>query len=424
MKFPINPLLYLGIVGLAGGGAMQFLETYKVIKSPQQPRIEAANAKLTELVDAGMAKKVVAKGPDYSDKRQWEHFKTANLIGKEPPPPPEVTKVEDKEPEVVEKPLTPLEEICSIAGLLYRGGNSRVVVRYLPDSGVQPPAEIVEAQRNASAAAAAPRSNLPQRGSADRIVRNSNRGSNRKSNRNPPPAARGMPTGAGSAIEGWVHIIKLEDTLWPPFENIRLARVDESGDYAEFVRKDKDGVEGDPEKFFPDTLGISQELLRQLAELEDAAGVAGGGDAKLRTAQRGDGSGRSEASRSGQNNRQRVWQAGKETRRVGNDYHIGTVDWNSWGKDPGAILNHEIGTRSYSKGGVTGVQVTKVSSRMANYGVNGGDVIVAVNGQSVGSKAEAIRVGKQLHKRGVRNLEVTMLSRGRRVNRNYVLPEN
>ena len=57
------------------------------------------------------------------------------------------------------------------------------------------------------------------------------------------------------------------------------------------------------------------------------------------------------------------------------------------------------------------------------FGVQVGDLILAVNGQSVSTKAQAVTVGKKLYRRGVRRFTVTLLSNGQEIERIYQAPD-
>ncbi len=388
MKFPTNQLLYVAILGLLGGSGWQFWVTWKErrAQSPTQRR-ELVRSVVTKSMARAEERKPEAKGPPYDQRQFWESFKLANLTGKVPPPPKDPReKVEKEEEQPVDK--TPIADICTIVCLVFEEGESRAVVRYTPTSNIEPPAELVKARETASAMPA-PRNvpkNRPRKGKAK---------------------ARPAPMPRNPSLEGgWTHILDLEDRLWPPFAHIRLVRVDDNAEFAEFVRSEEGGKEGEPEKLFRDELGLSQEISEVLyeAKLADRRKPA---EQKLAPLAQGP----------------FQWIEGEKTRRIKGDYHIGRVDWDAWNKDSNRIFSREIGTRTYSRRGVSGVQITKASERFKQFGVVDGDVIIAINGQPVKSKGEAIKIGKQLYKRGVRRFEATFLSRGRQVTRTVVAPE-
>lgn len=399
MKLPINQILYLTIVGLFGLSGWQFYETLDKQRSDDvNARQARANKTTSERFQAGRDSKQVAKGPEYGKPAVWTPFKHANLIGKEPPPPEVEVDTGPKEPPPsVAKVETPLEDICEIVMLVYDGERSRAVIRYLPDAEIEVPEEILEIQRAKEGFGA---------GGAPPPTSTFNRPRNNRAA--PKPAA--MPVAA--PMEGYIHQLKLDDKLWAPFSHIRLGRIDDYAEFAAFVRT-VDGEEREAEKLFRDELELGQELQAKFDALRRREG---GSEASGDPADPGD-------ERSPIMPGENPWRGGPSGQRVGDQFHIGENDWREFQSDPNRIHTREIGTRSYSGGSIKGVQITKVSPRFQQMGLNNGDVIIAVNGQSVTSKAQAIDVGKKLYKRGQRTFEVTLLSQGREVTRTVVAPD-
>jgi hypothetical protein len=74
--------------------------------------------------------------------------------------------------------------------------------------------------------------------------------------------------------------------------------------------------------------------------------------------------------------------------------------------------------------GQRGLQVMNVSTEIQQrFGVQQGELILAVNGTPVTTKAQAVNTGKKMYNRGVRRFVVTFLSNGREIERTYQAPD-
>ncbi|MCA8942149.1 MAG: hypothetical protein KDB80_06270 [Planctomycetes bacterium] len=398
MKLPINQLLYVAIAGLLGGSAWQFYETWKEIRkedarAEQRQREASDTCKLR--LEKGRSLNVVSKGPNYAENQPWDHFKDANLIGKLPPPPPKpIDPEEQKKPE--KPPETPLEDICAIVCLVFQEDQSMAILRYQETSNVEPPEEILEAFSPPDTVTPTPRTNNKNRRNAGKV-------------KTARPIARAMPT---TRVGGFVQTLRLEDNLWPPYDHIKLVAIDGYAEFAEFSRTAEDGSESAPERLYRDELGLSQAVMERLHEEGYTRG------SKPRSVNPETSPEEIPEGLFG------IWAGGDDTKRINGDFHIGRREWKDWNEDSNRIFNRELQTKSYSgRNGVSGVQITKVSERFQQFGVQAGDVIVSVNGEPVRSKAQAITVGKRLYKRGVRTFNVVFLSRGAEVTRTYVAPD-
>ena len=172
--------------------------------------------------------------------------------------------------------------------------------------------------------------------------------------------------------------------------------------------------EWEREELFPDALGLSQEVMAKLraAQLLDDRNAAGAGAA--------------DGSDSGGPVQSSGWQAMDTTTEVApNRFNIGTEDRELLSRDPNRVFGRDVGTATWrsTTGNMSGVKITNLAPGYERYGVQRGDIILAINGEPVSSKGEAIKIGKQLYKRGVRSFEIEFLSNGRRVSRTYVAPD-
>jgi hypothetical protein len=394
MKLPINLFLWVGSLGLLGGSGWHF---YSALRQPPGPSQDDVTKQVQGLVDKGKGKQVVVQGPDYSTRQPWERFKTANLIGKITVTTPDPTPVQPVNQVEQAPPQKPLEEIFAIVCLVAEGEKSRAIIRYVPSANVEPPPESIPPPAgplDLAAAAHAAKAATPK-------------APNAPGSKAAPP----MPVAPPSSTPGaWVHHLQLEDHLWKPYEHIRFVRVEPDASAAWFQREEpgKDKSEWKEEKLIPDELGLSQEVLEALR--------AGGIVTSTSDKPVGD--------QPASPVEPTTWQTTETTRKVGrSEWHIGTQDRDVFRGNPERIFNEDVATSSYSSGHVKGVQITRMAPRFQSYGIVEGDVVVSINGRAVTSKTQAFSVGKDLYKRGVRTFEVEFLSRGRRIVRTYVAPD-
>lgn len=389
-RFPINFLLYVTSAALALLCAWTF---YLTMKRDQGMSQQDVWEKSEQLSTAGRAQTPDDKRDDYSDATQawWKTFQVANFIGK-PPPEPEGPAVQ-----VVQAPPTPVdftvESILDVVFIVYGSDEfSRCAVRYKADADVRPPED---EQPGAQPGYAGPRDVTPAPNAA-----------------RPARGAQQTPTPMPAAFpdDRPMQILKVGEPLWPPYEHIVLARVDETANAVYFSRMDGD-QEGEEEKIYRNELGLAQSVLEALAGGQPDAGrprqVA---EEALPPQARGQ------------------WVDVEETKAVKpGQWHISRKDNDYLRDNAQEVFSSEVGLRSYvsSGGNVRGIQVMHVSPRLAQFGVQKGDVILELNGTPVKSKAEALRVGKQQHKQGVRTFRAKILSKwGKVEERTYHAPDN
>lgn len=393
-KLPINLLLTVVIVALLGAIGLQFK---KLMEDQQRlaPDQNATQKTLSARIEAGqLSAGQTVVGPDYSQPRRfWDALAEANLNGEEPPEPEIDTPDDDVETAEPETPQVPLEDIMVLVCIVAAGDDSRVLIAYKPEANIEPPEDVVPSAPNAGVRG----DTVPARTGSGGSSGNRNRAAN-----NP------FPTAPGSGH--YTQQLEVGDSLWGPYDNIELAGVVPYPSHAVFLRKDPDVPEEEwsEEPLYPEALGLDQDVLAQLGE-----GVQG---------QRQ----RQSAEREREPVQTTDWTPTERTVEVSrNRFNVGSRDRTRFRRDPD-IFSQDIGTRSWRStyDDRRGVQITNLSPELTGYGVQEGDVIVAINGESVRNKAEAIRVGKRLYKRGVRRFEVEFIgANGRSVTRTYVLPD-
>ena len=383
----------------------------------------------TERISVGRGRGQVTADWLYSkDNRPWwEKLKEANFVGKlPPPPPPKPGEGPDEPPPVIEKPVIPLENIIELSALMYDGADkgqgalSHVVVRYKPDSGVQPPEWYVR-QNSAPASGVFGGPGDTSRPPMPRGGNQNFRGGNRPSN--PPPAPTAMPTASTPSVllqKVWIQgegDPRRDPHLWPPFEHIKLVRVDPSAQLAYFVREALPSDENpDPatakepeeEPLYKSTASLSQEVL---AELHRLYGERGGPQREPQNTAR---------------QTQNTWIETEQTQLVNGVRHVGRQDEKAFSNENDFFEKVYFDTYSSKVPGssLRGLQVTNVDPQLAaSYGVVRGDVLLSVNGRSVKTKAQAVQFGKKEYKKGVRQFVTTWLSQGQEVERIYQLPD-
>lgn len=438
MKLPLPFLLYLTSAGLLGvSGWLLFKAWPDLQPSAGTERSKRGQDKATVKIDDGRRANPPSQDWNYARQPQWwQALKTVNLTGKEPPKgPTELQPVVQAVEPVVN--VTPLEDIIELVSLMYdpfkdgRGGQTHVTVKYKATANVQAPEWYVrETQAVAAGAGAgafrpgmdvAAQPNQPQPTQPVRPPAGAR-----------PPQPRGASTPMPMSNVGREFLqrvfvegdgtVRQGQKLWPPFDNIRLVRVSPDAQVAFFVRELPPAPppkEGEPvptpkepaeERLRKSALGLSQDLLEMIDKLQGgnrAAEARGAGDVITSAGS--------------------AWvdNPDGETRQVGSNYHVGRNDERLFREDPERLFAAIQAETYVSRVGSTrGVKLNNVEPSMARrFGVAAGEVIVAVNGEPVATKADAIAVGKRQYNRGTRNFVVRFLSNGQFVERTYVAPE-
>lgn len=414
-------LLYLvaaGLFGFAGWTVYEMLPQWK--DEVRQNATKSGYEDARGLLAVGKGEGQISRDWRYdkSTADWWAKFKDVNLIGKLPPPPPEAV-VEPEAPVVEVKPVRPLEEIIELVSLAYdgmtdgRGGKTHVIVRWKAEANVQPPEWYVRENTPPVASAPGPRDVTP---AAARVPPRANGPGARPTT---PRPTTPMPTSiVGQEIlqQLWVEDegdIRRSPTLWPPFEDIRLVRVDPSAKSAFFVRAAQPGqAEAEPkeEELLKTSMGLSPELARELRRLQHRDG-----DAPLRETPE------PPAASPG------TWVDVEETTLIHGVRHIGRKDARSI-QESGDRFFEQVHFDTYvsKRSDLRGLIVRNVDTRLAQqFGVQSGDVLLEVNGRAVQTQAQAIQFGKADWKRGVRTFQTKWLtSTGQIVDRTYQAPSD
>ena len=396
MKLPINPLLYLASAGLFAGSGLLF---YQALTAPRARPYPEIDAEAKEKENEGRAKEPDEQKTDVYGGTMvgfWKRFKEANFIGKLPPEP--VTSrpsIPDKPPA---PPVVPLNDILTVVCILSMGDDTTVIVRYKPTANVVPPDPVVTTPASVPAA-------RPAGGPADTVARPHNAPGQ--------PTRPALPVPAAMDPKGPIHHVRIEQTLWKPYHNIRLVGITEDGLGAWFLREepDKPRDEGKRELVIRNEFDMNPEMLAELRE----AGLVDVARSAERVASAA--SQPSSIVSSG-------WVPAKETREVSTGvFHIGSEDDEYLRNNPQRVLE-DLPIRDYEspQRSMRGVQLRKAITdpRLARFGAQEGDVLISINGQATPTRSQAISVVKEDYNRGVRRFEAEIFRAGQRVTLTYV----
>jgi hypothetical protein len=418
MKLPISLLLYGASVGLFGAASWSVYTMLPLLNAETR---QAAIARGQKGADSALTR-VKGQTPPSAEWQYgadwWADFKTVNLRGALPPKPVEEVQAPAKvEERAVELP--PVHRIVELISLVYdgqeggRGGNTHVIVRYLPEANVQPPEwylrEMPTAAAGAAPMAAAPRDAVPGRPPrpATLPVANASRPAPGKS---PTP----MPTSLiGREIVQKIWIQSDGDprrvaTLWPPFDDIRLVRVAPDAQTAFFTRtpQKQDGEATPPppveEEVIKSSLNLSQDVLRELRRVQGMEMP------------------RADKIQSTPQAKAGVWMDVEETTQVGNVRHIGRADARRMQNSDEVFDSVHFDTYVSTTGNTRGLIVKRLDPQLsARFGIQASDVLLEVNNRAVQTKEQALQFGKSEYRKGVRTFTTKWLSNGQVVERVY-----
>lgn len=382
-KLPVKLLLYslyAGATALFAGIGWTFYETYLIQQRLSNPAFrEQTKTDFDELLKAGRELQPERRQWRYggSESAWWQQFAKVNIIGKV-----EVPKVEDAPPEAeVKAPEdsgVPVTDVLVIESLMCEIGktnqSTHVVVKYKPEANVQPPPEMLS-----SAAAPVGRAWSPGDGT-----------------RGQPTGAAAMPLVSGPQADVR-HFIRLDETLWPPYANVRLVRVSEDAQSAFFQREDpkKDRATWKEEEVFKNELELDPDVVKALRTEQRRDRADGTKPVDPPVVKASD------------------WQDVPETREVSpGNVHLSRKDYDRFGAESDRIFNEDVAFSSYRSrvGNYEGLRVDRVSGQLAAFGVRAGDVILSVNGQAVKGQAQAYNVGRRQFESGTRRFVVEILS--------------
>ena len=111
-----------------------------------------------------------------------------------------------------------------------------------------------------------------------------------------------------------------------------------------------------------------------------------------------------------------------ETKVVNGRRHISKKDEERY-RNPDDLLS-QIHVDTYKGHKVTGLIVRNVDAKLAaTFGVAAGEVLIEINGRAVRSKSEAMEIGKNDYKRGVRSFVTKWLADGAVIERTFQAPD-
>lgn len=402
-KLPINFLLYLVSLGLAGGSIYLFYDAL-VLERASRKSPKAITTEVRRLLERGAAREADFVQDRYAQRPEWwAGFREANFIGKLPPKPVAGTGEAAESPEKKVDEGIRVADILTVVSILYdKAGDSAVIVRYKPEANVRPPAKLLgggpayTGPGDAGVPAAAP-GVAPGRGAG-------------------APGSGAMPAyaGGGDPTAGLLQHVRLhkgEDRLWPDYDYIRLVEVKEDASAAVFRIE----TPGKPEKEWR-----TEEVLRNELELPEDY---------LRELYAGRTKGAKSAGRPRREEKagpapKSAWKPVEVTTIEDDRVYVGSKDYEYLRENMQRVLQEDVGIRAYQgRKGLRGLQVTRVPPKLARFGIAPGDVILEVNGVPVRTKAQAIQTGKKQYRRGVRTFRVKILSRGVVQERTYYAPD-
>jgi hypothetical protein len=401
MKMPISSLLYILSTGLFGGSALLFYQTVTAPKARDDKQIEK---EVLDLLNQGRAGEPPDRQEVYGGE-YWRGLVEVNWTGKEPPK-PETPEKDGGKKELEAPPVVAIDQILTVLFLLSGGDDTRVWVRYKPTANVQPP----------EPPAAAPGTTV-YGGPTDTSGTRPATPAGVPATGQPQPARPAVtPTPIPAALDPnarLLHMLRLDEPLWPPYAHIRLVRVAEDGESVFFVHgeKDKPREQWREESVLRNTLDLDPKVLEAL-HLERAA--AAERDKKQRAAAQAP-AGQTPAGES-------KWIDPPETTEVSTgQFHVSRKD-DDYLRDNMQRLLEDTPTREYRspRGNVAGISIGEVRNpTLVRMGVQSGDVLLSLNGQPTPTRADAIKVAKDQYNRGVREFSAEIMRAGRVVTQTY-----
>ncbi|MCA8955122.1 MAG: hypothetical protein KDC87_03555 [Planctomycetes bacterium] len=374
MKLPINPLLYLVSLGSVGGMVMSGLQLNR--DNQEYQRREKGLADEMKGFRNRAQKASTAGGRwNYRTKGFWTQLSTANFTGKVEEKKIE-TKAQPQEKKSEAKHID-LNDILHIVCIAFAGDTTGVVVNYT--ATVEVPEEFKPAAPTTPA-----RSSIP------------------KGRRGSVTLPR-VPT--QSVTQSPPHHLHVGEHLWKPYEYVFVKAVATDASAVMFELradklKDKDG-KYPTQELEKNVLGLPQDVL---------AGLRSGGKVSGPNATNGAGDPPPPPPSN-------VWRDTPETEMdARGNVNVNRKD-SAWLRDHGQdVFNREISVGDYSAGSgenkVRGIQVRKLSSRVRQFGLQEGDVVVSINNVPVSGIANAKRIGQRFYNQGVRSFKVGLLRRG------------
>lgn len=422
MRLPVNLFLYVATAGLLGLSGYTFLQSQKESTNAARTAIsEAGRRDAEDRLSEGKGAGASSTSWNYQTAAWKARFLAPNLVGKELRSAEDTKPVIDPAQQVQRADVRPLHEIIELVSLMCdtsmdgKGGQSHVIVRYKDAANVQPPSWYLLENQAATPMAAST-------GAADGVARQGRQGGGTRGGARNGPATPVPTSSAGQEYlqRVWVAgdgTARNEATLWPPFQDIRLVRVDRDARSAYFVRgavgaTSPEGQATPPaeEELFKSSMEISEDVMRAVVEIQ-------------RTDPSRRGNLRPETAQAPLADR---WKNVDETTLIGNQVMISQKDQAKLQDSPEEFLDRiQVDTYvSRTGSGVRGLRVMNIAPEISSrIGVQSNDLILSLNGEPVSTKADAIAVGKRQYNRGVRTFVLRLLSDGREVERIIEAPD-
>jgi hypothetical protein len=435
MKLPVNAFLYVVSTGLLGGAGFTFYRTFP--DQTTEARMARHNKGLAEARDLLAPAK--DKGSQGRTDRTWNYagkwwkdgFMGANVLGKEKPK--TVGNPDDPPPPPPPKTVQPLADIIELVAVMYgssapgdanpgkydpasgKGDRQHVIVRY--KGQVTPPEWYLRENQpvaSSSAAPAGPTDSVAasQPGAAGRSGRGGARGGAGPRPATPMPGANASTAGAEILQHVWVAgdgTPHFENTLWAPYSDIKLVRVDLDSRYAVFVRVPPPPKEGEKpeepkeEQLFQTSVPMSQEMAKAMSEILRQP------DPTQKKTDKPDAVANE-------------WIETDDTKKINGRWQVGRKDQEMFSGDS-KFFEQSVNAESYVSHSVRGLMIRNVNPQVASrFGISPGDVLIEVNGERVETRADAMAVAKRQYDRGTRTFVATFLSNGQQIDRTYQMP--
>lgn len=413
----LRNLLTVVLVLLCGG--IGYLFYYMLAVFPKQGMTQnAMKDAYQNAVKVGSERQPPDKRWRYTQadrEKYWRSFEKVNIIGKLPPEPerPATQPTTEKPPP---PPLQPLEKIFTLAMVL--GGDKpehggMVTVVYKPEANAVPDVPRMLIASSAPAFTGSVRGDTPPNPAPVSPMGPSGANPGKVGPQNVPGLVKSM----GDPVPDLSHNVYVGKALWKPFQEITLVRIisDDSGGSAVFRRPDGKG--GHQE----DTIYLEYDAsIAALGIPTSRPGASGGVGRTPPSAKRtavqwvdlGD-----EKSKEINNvwhisRKDELWFSENYDRSLAEDLHVEPYHGSRRIKDP--ATGKEVGS---------GLQVTRVGSSLQRFGIQPGDLLIDLNGVPISSKAQLVKVGREMYDNGTREFTARILSRGEFVTKTYRVPD-
>jgi hypothetical protein len=408
-------LLSVGVLGLLGYELYDKHDMRWVgVPGVGAPPLESVTAYRKKTAQGGSRRAISDRRWSYSARMGtwWDVIKRANLTGKLPPPPTEVTALgESGTPAVVETPQTPLSEILKIVSTL-GSVTGMVKVKYKEGSGVIAPPT--------------PGSGFGGSGIGGSGIGGSGlggAGTGSPAYGDTVPSAGAAPGQTQAILGPMYQDLAMGQGLYEPFQEIKAVRIFAEGSnigvvFSRPAHKPEDAKAGKriEETIYVNQLSVQGNMIHGL----DIIAQEGGGGSP----------GKGSALHKG------TWKnPGDKTKKTNGVWQISVPD-QKYLSSPDQLFE-DVAVEDFveewedptqpgsgKKIRVKGVAIRKLSAKLRRFGVKEGEILIKINGTPVSGRNNAIKVGRQAYDRGVRSFQLTFLNNyGREEVRSYQAPD-